>query len=81
MFRLLTQRISGSALRGADFVVEFSTLGEYRVGLSEEVRENVTPEDLWSVDVEWTVPRGQSRGECRLPRVHDRGATLAITAA
>jgi hypothetical protein len=80
MFHLITNSIARAALSTADLLVEFSTLGEYRVGVVEETHVVARPQDLWSADVEWTVPPSHARGECRLPRIHDRGTKLAPAA-
>lgn len=64
-------------LAAADAVVEFSTLGEYRVMIEgAEAAENVV--GLWDEPIEWSSPVRAARPECTLPRVHDRGKALAL---
>lgn len=76
----------------ADVVVEFATLGEYRVFVDAavgckpgvdrepEVRREQGIEDLWADDVNWTSTPRRREVSCRLPRAHDRGARLALSA-
>jgi hypothetical protein len=61
-------------IKGFDLVVDFATLGEYRV-ITDAPRREVASRDLWATDIEWSAPvRNESiRGvECKLPRARDR---------
>ena len=70
----------------ADVAVEFATLGEYRVvvdaaACSEPgVRREQGTEHLWADDVNWTSTPRRREVSCRLPRAHDRGARLVLSA-
>ena len=58
-------------VKGVDRVVDFATLGEYRV-VTDAPARTVAERDVWATDIEWSgTPR--SRGvECSLPRARDR---------
>lgn len=66
--------------QAADVAVEFATLGEYRVVTAvAEVQESVA-EDLWAGDVSWSATPRRREAPCRLPRAHDRGSRLVLSA-
>lgn len=67
-------------LLGLDRLVDFTTLGEYRVVFGDDDtgragasadRKSVSPEEIWATDIEWSST-SRSRGECYLPRARDR---------
>jgi hypothetical protein len=63
---------------GLDLVVDFATLGEYRVVTGAPVRE-VEEADLWATDVDWKQPeRATAQRGCSLPRARDRKLARAI---
>ena len=80
----------------ADVAVEFATLGEYRVVAippdsiectsADRMSADPAYPDLWAGDVDWMpTPRRREAGgageiTCRLPRAHDRGARLVLSA-
>lgn len=66
-------KVNNKIVRGVDFVIDFATLGEYRV-VTDNPRRPVDERNLWARDVEWTSPRRTRALECSLPRVHNRGA-------
>ena len=61
-------------LKGLDLVVDFATLGEYRV-VTEVERRPVKDGDVWADDIEWSAParsRSGSETQCSLPRARER---------
>lgn len=63
-------------LLGLDRVVDFATLGEYRVVTGQPPRE-VRDQDIWATDIEWDSNHEWSsakreRVACALPRARDR---------
>ncbi len=61
-------------LKGLDLVVDFATLGEYRV-VTEVERRPVKDGDVWAEDIEWSAPprrRASTETTCSLPRARDR---------
>lgn len=67
-------------LKGLDLVIDFATLGEYRVVTDDAPHAPAEPSpttrpapaDLWADGVRWhTMPRRRET-ECRLPRARDR---------
>lgn len=66
-------------LLGLDRLVDFATLGEYRVVFGDDTdrvgasadRKSVSPDEIWATDIEWSST-ARSRGECSLPRARDR---------
>ena len=68
--------MSNNFYKNLDLVVDFATLGEYRVigERDRAVHANADQSEarLWTADVEWQpAPRARAV-ECRLPRLHDR---------
>lgn len=59
---------------GVDIVIDFATLGEYRVvtgeGASSLACADTCDRD-WAVGIEWSVPE-RTRAVCSLPRARDR---------
>lgn len=64
-----------SLIKGLDLVIDFATLGEYRV-VTDEVRRPVDERDIWASDIDWSAPaagrRREPAVECTLPRARDR---------
>ena len=63
-------------LLGLDRVVDFATLGEYRVVTGQPLRE-VRDQDIWATDIEWDSNNDwnsakRERVACALPRARDR---------
>ena len=65
--------------KSVDVVVDFATLGEYRV-LAGSAPRRVEREDIWAIDVEWSAP-DRARSECSLPRARDRRLARAAIGA
>lgn len=58
-------------VKSLDLVIDFATLGEYRV-VTDAPRRPVRSEDLWARGIEWSAPPRTREIECRLPRARDR---------
>jgi len=58
-------------VKSLDLVVDFATLGEYRV-VTDAPRKAVRSRDVWATDIEWTSRPRQREVECSLPRARDR---------
>lgn len=61
-------------LLGIDRIVDFATLGEYRV-VTGAAPKQVQESDIWAVDIEWDVSvstAARIRPTCSLPRARDR---------
>jgi hypothetical protein len=59
---------------GIDRVVDFATLGEYRV-VTGSVEREVESRDIWATDIEWSsasIRSGREASTCSLPRARDR---------
>ncbi|MBJ7348500.1 MAG: hypothetical protein JHC87_08030 [Thermoleophilaceae bacterium] len=81
MFYLRNKSITRKVGALADAVVEFSTLGEYRLVIEEAVVSSAQSDltDIWALEVEWpTATRSRTPASCSLPRSHDRGTALAF---
>ncbi|MFT4048364.1 MAG: hypothetical protein QM648_00840 [Solirubrobacterales bacterium] len=58
-------------IKGLDLVIDFATLGEYRV-VTDAPRRPVAQQDIWARDIDWSQgPRGREI-KCSLPRARDR---------
>jgi hypothetical protein len=60
-------------VKSLDLVIDFATLGEYRVVTDAPVR-TVRDRDVWATDIEWTQ-RSRQRDtptSCSLPRARER---------
>ncbi|MBI2691894.1 MAG: hypothetical protein HYX29_08135 [Solirubrobacterales bacterium] len=58
-------------VKSLDLVVDFATLGEYRV-ITDFPRRKVRSRDIWATDIEWSSRPRQREIECSLPRARDR---------
>lgn len=61
-------------LLGIDRIVDFATLGEFRVVTGAPPR-TVADRDIWAIDIEWDTPiaaGARIRPACSLPRARDR---------
>lgn len=61
-------------LLGIDRIVDFATLGEYRV-VTGAAPKQVQDSDIWEVDIEWdanVTSAARLRPSCSLPRARDR---------
>jgi hypothetical protein len=58
-------------VKSLDLVVDFATLGEYRV-VTDAPRRTVRARDVWATDIEWSSRPRQREIECSLPRARDR---------
>ena len=58
-------------VKSLDLVVDFATLGEYRV-VTDAPRKKVHARDVWATDIEWSQRPRQREIECSLPRARDR---------
>lgn len=63
--------MSNNFYKSLDLVVDFATLGEYRV-IGDRERAVQSEERLWSADVDWQPAPRAREVECSLPRLHDR---------
>jgi hypothetical protein len=62
-------------VKSLDFVVDFATLGEYRVVTDaprKTARKTVRASDVWAIDIEWSTRPRQREIKCSLPRARDR---------
>lgn len=58
-------------IQSLDLVIDFATLGEYRV-VTDLPRRSVAERDIWAKDIDWSQsPRGREV-VCSLPRARDR---------
>lgn len=58
-------------LKGLDLVIDFATIGEYRV-VTDNPRRPVAAGNLWAQGIDWTTPARNRSVECSLPRARDR---------
>ncbi len=58
-------------VKSLDLVIDFATLGEYRV-VTDIPRRPVAMRDIWARDIEWTQGPRSREIECSLPRARDR---------
>jgi hypothetical protein len=58
-------------VKSLDLVIDFATLGEYRV-VTDAPRRKVRARDIWATDIEWSQRTRQREVECTLPRARDR---------
>jgi hypothetical protein len=58
-------------VKSLDLVIDFATLGEYRV-VTDAPRRKVRSRDIWATDIEWSQRTRQREVECTLPRARDR---------
>lgn len=61
-------------LLGIDRIVDFATLGEYRV-VTGSAPKSVEDNDIWAQDLEWdshVSTAARVRPSCSLPRARDR---------
>jgi hypothetical protein len=63
-------------VKSLDLVVDFATLGEYRVVTDAPIR-TVADRDVWATDIEWSQPvrstgNRQRDTVCTLPRARKR---------
>ena len=71
-------KVNRAFATSVDVVVDFATLGEYRV-ITESGPRKVSAGDIWAADVDWSAPdRSRSAGTCSLPRARDRKRARAI---
>jgi hypothetical protein len=65
-------RVNRAFASSVDVVVDFATLGEYRV-ITESAPRRVDAVDIWATDVEWSpAERTRTSSACSLPRARDR---------
>ena len=76
-------KVNRAFATSVDAVVDFATLGEYRV-ITESAPRKVEAEDIWATDVEWpavewsVAERNRGAATCRLPRARDRKLARAV---
>lgn len=58
-------------VKSLDLVIDFATLGEYRV-VTDLPRRPVDARDVWARDIEWQQGPRSREIECSLPRARDR---------
>lgn len=58
-------------VKSLDLVIDFATLGEYRV-VTDAPRRTVRSRDVWATDIEWSSRPRAREIECSLPRARDR---------
>ncbi|MGK2877726.1 MAG: hypothetical protein ACSLFF_03985 [Solirubrobacterales bacterium] len=58
-------------VKSLDLVVDFATLGEYRV-VTDAPRREVRSRDVWATDIGWSQRPRTREVECTLPRARDR---------
>jgi hypothetical protein len=74
------KRINRAFATSVDVVIDFATLGEYRV-VTESAPRNVEAADIWATDVEWSAAeRTRTGSACSLPRARDRKLARAAVA-
>lgn len=71
----MTAKTNNRALKGLDLVIDFATLGEYRV-VTDRPRRAVAEADLWATDIDWTQPERRREMPCRLPRIRERATSM-----
>lgn len=73
--------MSKNFYKSLDLVVDFATLGEYRVigDCETGARSNAVSADesLWAADVDWQSAPRTREIECSLPRARDRARARA----
>lgn len=63
-------------VKSLDLVIDFATIGEYRI-VSSPPRRELAADDFWANDIEWVqLPRDRDIA-CRLPRARDRNSAVA----
>jgi hypothetical protein len=70
------KHMNSAITRSLDFVVDFATLGEYRV-IGDQINDDSAENRLWSSDVEWQPAPRSREVECHLPRLHNRATTMS----
>lgn len=69
--------MSSQLLKSIDLVVDFATLGEYRVIEDVGPQDVAAADTVWGADVSWqSAPRSREI-ECSLPRARDRALARA----
>lgn len=63
--------------KSLDIVIDFATLGEYRL-VTDNPRRPVRTPDLWARDLEWTTAGRRREVACSLPRARDRARARAV---
>lgn len=58
-------------VKSLDLVIDFATLGEYRV-VTDAPRRSVAAADVWAKDIEWSQTPRTREIKCSLPRARDR---------
>lgn len=58
-------------VKSLDLVIDFATLGEYRV-VTDIPRRPVAKRDIWARDIEWSQASRSREVTCSLPRARDR---------
>jgi hypothetical protein len=61
-------------VKSLDLVIDFATLGEYRVVTDAPLR-TVAERDVWATDIEWSSKARTREVECSLPRARQRNWT------
>lgn len=64
-------RPNSRLIQSLDLVVDFATLGEYRV-VTDRPRRRVRTNDMWADAISWTQPQRSRELVCTLPRARDR---------
>jgi hypothetical protein len=64
-------------VKSLDLVIDFATLGEYRV-VTDAPARTVAAEDIWAEDIEWTTGPRRRETACSLPRARDRKLARAV---
>ena len=65
------QTLTARLTDAVDLMIDFATLGEYRV-VTDSPRRTVRARDVWATDIEWSSRPRQREIECSLPRARDR---------
>lgn len=58
-------------IKSLDLIIDFATLGEYRV-VGDAPRRPVRREDIWADGIAWEQRARQREITCSLPRARDR---------
>lgn len=58
-------------VKSLDLVIDFATLGEYRV-VTDTPRRSVAEQDIWAKDIDWSQAPRTREINCSLPRARDR---------
>jgi hypothetical protein len=67
-------------IKSLDLVIDFATLGEYRV-VTDAPRRPVRSQDLWAKDIDWSQGTRTRHIECSLPRARDRARARQTVSA